>query len=196
MASSAGAPDIQLLEQGASSSDYQNAEFTLTTTSWQRGEISFVHESIVHIVLMVGIAGCATLILFALVDHHIAYEIVGAFGCLLLASLCFLNYLRHCFGLCFSNENKLVFNENAKAVQIFRNGAFVDSVAFEEYDGLAYEDRHVYVCIAPQFARMNIVLNEYRCEPQRGKEFVLMVHDIWAMIKRKHQTAEFQPVTC
>ena len=195
MTSAAGAQDIQLLEHGASSSDHQNAEFTLTTTSWQRHEISFVHEAIVYAVLMLGIGGFATLILFAFIDHHVVYEILGALGCLLLMSLCFGYYIRHCFGVCFKNQNRIVFNENAKAVEIFRNNVFAESVAFEEYDGLAYNDRHVYVCIKPQFSRMNIALNPYRCDAKRGKDFVLMVQDIWAMIKQKHQTAEFEPVT-
>eukprot|EP01084_Bolivina_argentea_P307927 532309_1 len=106
MTTVSGITEMQLIEPGAGLSA-EDASFTLTTTSWQRNKISFYHESIAYTILCFYIGVFITLILLALMYHHIIYEIVGVIGCLLTLLLCVLYYIKHCFGVFLNMKIKL-----------------------------------------------------------------------------------------
>merc|ERR1712154_611400 len=109
-------------------------------------------------------------------------------GFLVIIFLCFLYYIKHCFGICFKYKNKIVFNETTKKVEIHRNSEFIQSLRFEEYNGLSYHDHYVYINVKPADNEFNgeaIPLNIYRSDPQNAKEFVLTVTDIWLLLSKK-----------
>eukprot|EP01084_Bolivina_argentea_P307926 532308_1 len=196
MTTVSGITEMQLIEPGAGLSA-EDASFTLTTTSWQRNKISFYHESIAYTILCFYIGVFITLILLALMYHHIIYEIVGVIGCLLTLLLCVLYYIKHCFGVFFKYENKVIFNESTNNIEIHRNNEFIAQIGFNEFDGLSYADHYVYLNIKQgnnEYQKEPIPLNIYRCDPKRAKEFVLMVTDIWILVKKKYQRAVFQPI--
>lgn len=189
--------EVQLLdinESAINSSFCDNASFTLTTISWQKGEISRFVELIIYTILFIKILGCATLIFFGLtVYHNMFFEIIGILYLLSIFSCCFFWYIKHCFGLCWECKNTLIFNENTKNVEIHQNGQFIFEIGFDEYDGLLYENYNVYINTKNQ--QNATKLNKYRCNPKNGRQFVLTVTDIWPLIKRKYQKAQFKPIS-
>lgn len=188
----AAVPEIQLLPNG-NDNEANNVSFTLTTTSWQRNDISFFQELIIYTILFIGIIGFASIILFAFIYHHLIYEVIGIFGCGLMITCCFFYYIKHCFGIVFERENKLIFNIDTSNVDIIRNGIFISSIPFDEYDGLSYQKCYVYV---NSKNNAGIPLNSYRANRENAKSFVLNVLDCSNLIKQRfNNQQQFEPIS-
>ena len=81
-------------------------------------------------------------------------------------------------------------------VEIHRNAEFIQSVPFNEYNGLSYADHYVYILIKPEFDKESIPLNTYRADAQTAKDFVLTVADVWTlMIKKYKKQNDFQSIS-
>merc|ERR1712129_420294 len=119
-------------------------------------------------------------------------EILGVIGVLIVALLCFLYYIKHCFGICFANENKIIFNENTMKVEIIRNDVLIESIPFTQFNGLQYEDHYVFVSFKTQ---PSIPLNIYRADAQTAKDFVITVAEIWTLMIKKNASNDFQAIS-
>ena len=192
-------PEIQLLpveneNENELESVSDNVSFILTTTSWQRNDISFYHELIIYTILFIGIIGFASIVLFAFVYHHLIYEIIGFLGCGLMITCCFFYYIKHCFGIFYERENRLIFNIQSSNVEIHRNNVFINQIPFDQYDGLSYQKYYVYVN-SKNDQNGGIPLNTYRANREIATSFVLNVMDCTNLIKKRfNNQRQFEPI--